>query len=216
LSVLAVALVAILVPSHSALFLPYFGGLHPLLVMGIVVALGAVLLPLLQSRGGFQVLKAETGLRPMALAAGLATLFAIEVVLADTFIRYPEDMNAALPQALLFYPAIAFVVEIIFHVTPLAILLAAMSPVLDRLGADRLAWIVILLTALLEPTFQLGFQEEPFSWAGLYTWVHLLALNLVQLWLFRRHDFITMYAFRFSYYIYWHIVWGYLRLSILF
>ena len=100
MSIISVALFGVLVPSQRALFLPYFGSLHPLLVIAIVIALGTTALPLLWSRGRFQVLRAETGLREMALAAGLATLFAIEVVVADTLIRYPENMNAPLPQAL--------------------------------------------------------------------------------------------------------------------
>lgn len=45
---------------------------------------------------------------------------------------------------------------------------------------------------------------------------HLLVIDLVALALFRRHDLATLYAFRAFYYLHWHIVWGYLRLQILF
>jgi hypothetical protein len=41
-------------------------------------------------------------------------------------------------------------------------------------------------------------------------------INLVQLTLFRRYDFLTMYAFRLVYYLVWHVAWGHLRLQVLF
>jgi hypothetical protein len=31
-----------------------------------------------------------------------------------------------------------------------------------------------------------------------------------------RYGFLSMYAFRLVYYLHWHIVWGYLRLQLLF
>ena len=37
-----------------------------------------------------------------------------------------------------------------------------------------------------------------------------------ELLIFKRYDFIAMYAFRLVYYLIWHIVWGYARLRSLF
>lgn len=34
--------------------------------------------------------------------------------------------------------------------------------------------------------------------------------------LFKRYDFVTMYTFRLVYYLLWHIVWGVIRLRLLF
>jgi hypothetical protein len=45
---------------------------------------------------------------------------------------------------------------------------------------------------------------------------HILAINLAGLFLFRRFGFLPMYALRLFYYLIWHILWGYLRLSVLF
>jgi hypothetical protein len=41
-------------------------------------------------------------------------------------------------------------------------------------------------------------------------------INLCQLLIFRRYDFISMYTFRIAYYMLWHVLWGYARLRLLF
>jgi hypothetical protein len=49
-----------------------------------------------------------------------------------------------------------------------------------------------------------------------YVGLHIFLIGLVQLLLFTRYDFITMYTFRLSYYAIWHILWGHLRLNLIF
>lgn len=216
LSLWAAGLTTALSLMHSAYFQRFFGVIHPLLAIALVTAAGGLALKLLHARGGFEVFKATARLRGVVLSAALATLFAVEVVVADHIIRFPADMNVPLPHALLFYPAIAYVAEIVFHALPLALLILFLGPLLKGLRRDRLVWLGIFLTALLEPTFQAGFEEEPISWAGAYVWVHLYAFNLLQLYVFKRYDFASMYAFRLFYYLYWHIAWGFVRLQVLF
>ena len=46
--------------------------------------------------------------------------------------------------------------------------------------------------------------------------VHLVLFGVVQLYIFRRYDFISMNVFRITYYAYWHVAWGYLHLHRLF
>ncbi|HOW83793.1 MAG TPA: hypothetical protein PK573_14620 [Spirochaetota bacterium] len=73
--------------------------------------------------------------------------------------------------------------------------------------------------ALIEPVFQAyGIRATgTYSlWVALYVGAHVLVINIIGLWLFRRHGFILMYLFRMIYYFLWHILWGHLRLSILF
>ena len=77
-------------------------------------------------------------------------------------------------------------------------------------------WIGIFVVAALEPTFQVTSEEEPSSWAAAYTWAHILAFGLLQLYVFRRYDFLSLYSFRLFYYAYWHIAWGVMRLELLF
>jgi hypothetical protein len=46
--------------------------------------------------------------------------------------------------------------------------------------------------------------------------VHIYVFNALQLYVFKRYDFLSMYAFRLVYYLHWHVVWGYMRLQLLF
>jgi hypothetical protein len=66
-----------------------------------------------------------------------------------------------------------------------------------------------------EPTFQVLFGGETLA-LSVYTWFHVFAMAFLQLYVFRRYDFVSMYTFRLVYYMFWHIGWGYLRLRLLF
>ena len=135
-------------------------------------------------------------------------LLAVEIVIADLLIRYPENTNVPMPRALLFYPTVGFVAEVVFHLLPLMLLLPALSALQRRLGADRVVRIAIMITAVAEPTFQILFKCERRTWASDYTWIHVFVIAFLQLQLFRRYHYATMYMFRLVYYAYWHIIWG--------
>jgi hypothetical protein len=216
LSIVAVGLTAILIPSSSAYFQRFFGRINPMLVVAMATVVGGYSLVLLQSFSKFEIIRGRRTLRGMAVSAGVATLLAVAIIIADFFIRYPEDTNVPVPEALLFYPAMGFVAEIVFHVFPLALLLLILSPLRKWLGADRHIWVGIVIAAVLEPTFQVVFAGEAFSWASAYTWVHVFAVAFLQLYVFQRYDFMSMYSFRLFYYAHWHIAWGVIRLTVLF
>lgn len=77
----------------------------------------------------------------------------------------------------------------------------------------------MLIVALLEPTFQtllLGSSNPYPLWAVAIFWLNLFFFNVFQLLIFKRYDFISMYSFRLGYYIFWHFIWGYIRLKLLF
>ena len=218
---LALALVAtiffvLLVPSSGAYFRRFLGKTNPILVVAVASVVGVAALWVLRSRFGFAILRGRATLKGIALSAVLATAMGVAIVIADLFIRYPQDMNVPVPQALLFYPAVGFVAEIVFHVLPLAVLLLALSPLAGRLERERIVWLGILLVAVLEPTFQVLFAGKAFTWGAAYTWIHIFVIAFLQLYVFRRFDFVTMYFFRLVYYAYWHILWGVIRLKILF
>ncbi len=216
LSIVAVGLTAILITSTSAYFQRFFGRINPMLAVAMATVVGGVSLTLLQSLGKFEILRGRETLRGMAVSAGMATLLAVAIIIADFFIRYPKDINVPVPEALLFYPTIGFVAEITFHVLPLALLLLILAPLRKRLGTDRLVWVGIAIAAVSEPTFQIVFTGESFSLASAYTWVHVFAIAFLQLYVFRHYDFVSMYSFRLIYYAYWHIMWGMIRLKVLF
>jgi len=216
LSAAALGLTAAVGPSSAASFERYFGGVEPVIVVTAASLAGGVALGWLRSRYGFRVLRGRATLRGMAISAALATVLAVPIVLVDTALRYPEDMNVPLPQALAFYPAVGYVAELVFHVVPLAVALLVLSPFRHRLGSDRLVWLAIGFVAALEPTFQVLFEKDPLSPLAAYTWVHVFAISLLQLTVFRRFDFVSMVFLRLVYYAYWHILWGTIRLEALF
>jgi hypothetical protein len=218
LSLGAAGFTGILSLSQGTYFQPYFGRLNPLLAITLVIVLGVVSLRFLHSRGWFEIYTRMKSVRGVVLLATLATLFAIVGILVDLSIGFPQDLNVPPPQSLLFYPAMAYVAEISFHALPLSLLLIFLGPLCKKLNPNGLVWLCILLASFLEPIFQLGleFSQKPFSWADVYVGPHVFAFNLFQMYVFRRYDFVSMYLFRLVYYINWHIVWGYVRLQLLF
>lgn len=196
-------------------FQRYLGSINPILAVALVTAVSFGSLGFLHSRGWFQILAKGKGRQGVVVSAAIATLFAIAVVPADLIIRFPQDMNVAPPQSLFFYPAIGYVVEVALHALPLAILLALFGPLAKQMNASRLIWLCILPTSLIEPILQvrIGYARKPLSGTEVYVGLHVFAFNLLQLAVFRRFDFVSMYLVRVVYYLYWHIIWGYLRLQ---
>ena len=203
--------------SPDRYFQPYFGRVPPLLVVSLASLIGGVSLRILRSHGFETYAKGESR-NGLVFSATFATLFAVEAIIADFRIVFPRDLNVPLPQSLLFYPAMAYIAEITFHALPLLLFLVALGPLFNKRDPNRLVWVCIVLTSSLEPVFQMASTsaEKPFSSADVYVGLHVFAINLVQLYVFRRYDFVAMYSFRMVYYFYWHIVWGYMRLQVLF
>jgi hypothetical protein len=216
LSAAALVLTVAISRTSAASFARFYGGAEPAVVVIAASLAGGVALAWLRSRYGFRVLRGRATLRGIAVSAALATVLAVPIVLVDTALRYPEDTNVPVPQALAFYPAVGYVAELVFQVVPLAIILLVLSPFRDRVGRDRLVWLAIGLVATLEPTFQVLFEEDPLSPLAAYTWVHVFAISFLQLAVFRRYDFVSMLSLRLVYYAYWHILWGTIRLEVLF
>jgi hypothetical protein len=210
---------AALSASGSEAFAPYFGPLHPLVAVPIVVIPGGVALLFLRSGGWFEIRRvgasAAEGLRVAAAVAGVLT---IPVIVVDVLGGFPPGINVQLPGALVFYPVIGLVAEMVFHVLPLALLLGTLGTLLrSRLGEAKTVWVAMLLASAIEPVFQVvAARGESPTWAVTYVGLHLTAFNLLALAIFRRYDFLTLYAFRVVYYLGWHILWGWARLRLLF
>ena len=218
LSLGAAGATGILSLSYSTIFQPYFGNMHPLLALAVITLVGVVSLSFLRVRGWFEIYTRRHSLRGVVLAATLATLFALVVIVVDRSIGFPRDLNVPLPQSLLFYPAMAYVVESALHAFPLALFLVVLGPLFQHRNPTSLVWLGMLLVSLLEPILPMGLgtSAQPFSWLAVYVGLHVFAFNLVQMYVFRRYDFVAMSALRLVYYLHWHIVWGYVRLQVLF
>ena len=214
-AIVAIAVLLAMVPATAPYFAWLFGELNPPVVVLVAGAVGAACLAALRSLDGFEILSRGSTMRGVAVGACLATVLGIAIVIADLVFRYPEDINAPIPQALAFYPSVGLVAEVVFHLLPLTLILIALLPLRDRLGTHRATWIAITLVAVAEPSFQVLFGGETPPLA-VYTWIHVFAIAFLQLYLFRRYDFVSMYSLRLGYYLYWHLAWSTLRLKLLF
>jgi hypothetical protein len=214
LSLAVVALAAIAYFSDPLLFQKFLGRINPLIAVVVIALLGGILLSILLSRGWFAIYTTGEP-RRFLLLSGVAALMGAIMILVDLRVVFSEDLNILFPQSVLYYPVMGYAVDILFHVLPLTILLILLT--LLSKSFSSIIWPCILIVSLLEPVFQVAFLVGPYpSWAVAYVGLHIFAINLSELVLFKRYDFVSMYSFRLAYYAIWHIVWGYLRTRLLF
>ena len=213
-SILVVAGIAVACRDRSVDFNPYFAGLPPLVAAAIVCLAGIVALHLLQENFGFCVKSSRINWRGWLTAIGLAVPFMTTVTLADLALKFPPDINVRLPTSLVFYPTMAFVAQISLHIVPLVLLLWTLTRLLATWTEDRRIWLSIILAALPEAAFLIGGSDAQAGNLTLSAFVgaQLFVFGLAELYLFRRFDFACMYVFRLTYYGYWHILWGNLRI----
>ena len=199
----------------EASFRRFLGPVDPALAVIAVLLVNAPALAYLSATGAFSIYR-PAGPRGVLLVAALAGFFGAVVIVADTIIVFPRDMNVPFPESLAFYPVIAMLVEAAWHALPMALLVLALSR-FRRLDLRRSSWYLVPLVALPDPIFQVVDMAAASPWgATLFVGVHVYLINLVEMILFRGHSFIGAYAFRVGYYLVWHIVWGHVRLDLLF
>ena len=211
---LFVLIMGVLIQSDASIFENYFGDLNPWVVTFLVPIIGYLTLNALCSKGRFAIFKYKYPIRVLPYFF-IVTLFTAVAILVDLKRVYPADMNIPFPESLLFYPAIGFLVEIVFHVLPLVLLVFILNLVSGMTTVQRWIWVAFLVVAILEPTYQVYMDPYP-PWALSVVWINLFLFNVLQLFVFYRFDFVSMFALRMVYYLIWHIVWGALRLEILF
>jgi hypothetical protein len=201
---------------NAGLFEAFFGKLNPLLVITGIALLGLALTVLLVSREWVLIRRAGDSRGPL-IAAGLALLLSIVIIGIDTGGRFPADVNRPFPDSLLFYPIFGYVVEVLFHLLPVTIVLSVVTG-LFKAQRPSIAWLAIVVIAAIEPILQTIWSSGDSypSWLTIYVFLHVYAINIVQLLLLRRYDFVSMYLFRLTYYTIWHIVWGVARLELFF
>lgn len=197
-------------------FSRYFADVDPTIAAGAVGLAGLATLRALSTEGWLSFGGVAALRRGAVPAITAASGFGAFIVAADWFMGFPNDINVAWPQSLLFYPAMGFVAEVVFHLVPVALAATALRHV-RRHVTGRWATIgVIALVALLEAGFQvfIGLGEsDPLLSA--YLAVHLIAFSAVQLAIMRTHGLGSLMLMRLVYYLIWHIVWGSIRLDTL-
>jgi len=189
---------------NPLLFQRFLGRINPVLAIIVIVLVGSALMFLFD-------------LGRYILVAGLAGLVAAVMIFVDIRVVFPETLNVLLPQSLLYYPVIDYAVQVLFHLLPLSLILVLITSISKSTQFTGLVWPCILLTALLEPLLQTSFFAGEYTiWTVAFVGLHVFVFNVIELALFKRYDFVSMYWFRLVYYIAWHIVWGNLRLRLLF
>ena len=204
--------------SKRQVFQRFLGSIDPLVAILAAIAVGLILLSFLLSQKWFVIFDRENFLGLLRYS-GLAALFGVIMIIVDTRIIFPADINILFPHSLLFYPVIAFFVEILFHVFPLTMLIVMLSSVLKNTNLDTIVWVSIFIISVAEPIYQtmdmVSSKHFP-VWAVAYVGFQIFLINFFQLLIFKKYDIISMYSFRLVYYLFWHIGWGYLRLFWLF
>ena len=202
---------------YPTLLLSLFGGLNPLIGLFLISLLGFFLFVFLISKSYFSIYK-KGHLKGYLYASGLAALFGLIAIIVDFSTRiYSADINVLFPKSLLFYPAMGYVAEIIFQLLPLTLILIVLSPLSKKISTYRIVWSSIFVAALPEPFFQISVGSGPLPlWFAVFELVRIFTVVFSQLTFLKRYDFVTMYWFRIVYYLFWHVLWGYLRLGLLF
>ncbi len=194
-------------------FRRFFGPVPPATVFVISAAAGSASLRTLSTRGWPATRDRRTSHVCRSTVAGIA-FATIPVAVDARWIHFPRDMNVAWPHSVLFYPAVAFVAEVAFHLLPLVLVVTVRGSTAARVGGVAatiagVAWVEALfhtLDALRGREPRLAAVVAPL----------LAAVGAYELVLFRRYGFAAMYAFRLGYYLLWHVLWGHARLSPLF
>jgi hypothetical protein len=217
LLLLAVVLTLILYALDRRFLRLLAGDVNPLPVMAVVLLVGGLLLWLFMRRGWF-VMLGEDLAKGLGWASILALVFGVVIVLVDRQAVYPAEINMTWPNAWLYYPLIGFTAQVVFHLVPLAMVLLLLTSSRIGMSFDGAILPSLLVAAVLEPVFQtlFGLSDPIPIWAKAYVAVHILLINLSQLFIFQRYGFIPSYAMRLIYYLIWHVLWGHFRLDLLF
>ncbi|MDH3294981.1 MAG: hypothetical protein OER95_11750 [Acidimicrobiia bacterium] len=209
-AVIATALVSVV--ADDSPFDRFLAGVPAPIAMAVMATVGAFSLMLLSARGWS--VGSAPGWTPLVVALG----FSVVAIAVDTVVPFPEDTNVGWPTSVLFYPAIGFLAEILFHVTPVAIIVGLTGWRFGSAVDDWRVWLIIGTVAVAEAAFQVAAAATDGTDSRLVVFValHLLAIGLAELTMFRRFGFGALMTFRMAYYLLWHVGWGHIRLSLLF
>ena len=211
LSVGAVALTAWQTDVDRSVFERFFGAVNPTGVMIVAALVGGIAMASLQGNSDFAMIGPGASRDAVSITAWAVPVLAAAAIGADLVLRFPEDTNVAVPDALRFYPAIAVFVESTLHLVPIAVLVALLGA---PTGLDVTFWRIAIPVALVEAVLQAAYATS--IGTSIFSAVHLTVFGVVQVWMFWRFGFAWMLGFRLAYYALWHVVWGAVRLELLF
>ncbi len=210
-SIGAVVLTAWQEQVDRSVFERFFGAVNPTVVMMLAALAGGIAVAYLQGNSDFAMLGPGASRDAVSVIAWAVPVLAAVAIGADLLLRFPEDTNVAVPDALRFYPAIAVFVESALHVVPIAALVAVLGA---PTGLDVTFWRIAIPVALIEAVLQAAYATS--IGTSIFSAVHLTVFGVVQVWMFWRFGFAWMLGFRLAYYALWHVAWGAVRLELLF
>jgi hypothetical protein len=215
LTIMAVTTIVCLIKPF--IFQKFLGPINPILFIPLLAGIAIILLNILISHEWFNIINKGT-LRGLLIAFVCASFLVLDVIFIDVAFKYPQDINILLPYSILFYPAIAFVVELLFHIIPLSLLIILFTKIFKTKDSRKVIFMSIFIVSILESVYQLLYGTPGYFplWIVIAFGIHIFSLNFIQLTLFKKYNFFTMFAFRLIYYLFWHILWGSLRLELLF
>lgn len=152
-------------------------------------------------------------------ALGMGFASALLFIAWDLLFVLPRDINVIGVISIPYYLTGAFLVEVMLHLIPLALWLGLVGRLLFRDRHDiTIFWIGAGLVTALEPLTQLGGGVFEGYGAAFFviSAVIIYGVNFLQLVLFRHGGFVPMLAFRIGLYLLWHVIWGPIRLQVLF
>ena len=206
---------AVLRDTDAADFERFIGGISPIVAVAVAGAVGTAALALLDSSGWIGSDPSRRGLaRSTVYALGLGAA----IIIADSTLRFGAAINVTWPASMLFYPVMAFIAEVAFHLVPLT-LVVTVSKRWRRMttGAGAVA-VPIITVALFEAIYQVvGSSSGGISrWLLAYLALHMTAFAVAGLTSLRSYGFGAMMWLRLVYYAIWHVAWGVFRLDLLF
>lgn len=139
----------------------------------------------------------------LAVCVDLATNWTL---LAARLMGQPS-IHIAPPASAIIYPGGAAVVTIIYFLVPVPPLVWLATRVLGTGARDRAFLVIGALAALTEPVTQNMHFAAPVTTVGALM-VSDYALNLAQVFTFRRAGFGPAVLVRVAFYLIWHVLWG--------
>jgi hypothetical protein len=212
--IMAVFSLLMVITGNTTGFTKFFGDANPMTVFSMLSIFAGVSMYLLVKKDLLFVHK-KRDLKSFTISVTLAGLLAILIILVDTKSPFAEDINVLFPESLLFYPVIAFLADILFHIIPLVVTLIISLPFHKLINYKKFTMVLLVITAFIDPIFQIFFSTNE-TWVIVYMTFHVFFISLYEVFLFRKYGFVSMFLFRLSYYLFWHIIWGYIRLGLLF
>ncbi|MBN2057172.1 MAG: hypothetical protein JW782_00010 [Candidatus Saganbacteria bacterium] len=144
--------------------------------------------------------------------------FGMVLALLDVIFKLPADLNIAWPYSVPYYLQGAIFADI-QHFFPIVFLVWLVSSLIMKgRWQARIYWTAAVLISLVEPLqmTRLTATAGPVGAFTIVLAVYIFAVNFMQAVCLKRAGFLSMLSLRLGQYLVWHIIWGALRLPLIF